>query len=50
MAATMYRAGERYIVAIRARPINVNRPEFPGPDQAISYTMDFRFIFGYACR
>ncbi len=50
MAATLYRAGERYIVAIRARPINENRPKFPGPDLTWSYTMDFRFIAGYARR
>ena len=46
MAATMYRVGDRYIVAIRATPMSEPNPVFRGPDQTISYTLDFEPIFG----
>lgn len=44
MAATMYRVGPRYIVAVRSRPIVEKPPQPRGPDQTISYTLDFEPI------
>ena len=44
MAATMYRVGSRYIVAVRSRPIVEDPPQPRGPDQTISYTLDFEPI------
>jgi hypothetical protein len=46
MAATMYRAGDRYVVAIRATPILEPNPKPRGEDQTISYTLDFEPIWG----
>ena len=46
MRATMFRAGARYIVAIRSRPIVEEEPKPRGPDQTITFSLDFRPIGG----
>ncbi len=46
MTATMYRAGERYIAALRSTPNLGVIFRSRGPDQIVSYTLDFEGIFG----
>lgn len=42
--AVFFQIGDRYLVALRARPIDDRRPSMPPPDQTVGFDPDFNIV------